>query len=209
MSNFISKVSGTVKNWWVFLIIGVLLIIGAIWMFKTPVESFVGLVSFFSMLILISGLLSIYFAFANKDDIDNWGLYLAGGVLDFAVGFILFKYPGISIVLFSLFIGFWLMFRGFNTVSTSFKLKKDGADNWGWILFFGILTVIFAFMSIINPLIGAAYLVYTLAFAFLLLGIANIFLGLQLKKVKGKAADFKDNIAKNIESLKERVEEKL
>jgi len=202
MSNVISKVSGTVKNWWVLLIIGFLLIIGAIWMFKTPVESFVGLVSFFSILILISGVLSVFFAFTNKEDIDNWGLYLGGGVLDIVVGFVLLKYPGITIVLFSLFVGFWLLFKGVNTVSSAFKQKKEGEDNWGWILFFGVLTVIFAFMSIINPLIGASYLVFTLAFAFLLLGIANIFLALQLKKVNNKVRNFKGSIAENVKNLK-------
>jgi len=202
MSNIISKVSHSVKNWWIFLIIGVLLIFGAIWMFKTPVESFVSLAYLFSTLILISGVLSIIFALANKDDIDNWGLYLAGGILDFVIGFILLKYPGLTLVLFSMFIGFWLMFKGFNTISASFKLKKEGQENWMWILFFGVLIVIFAFMSIVNPLIGASYLVYTLALSILLLGIVNIFLGLQLKKVKNKVGDLKENIKSNIENLK-------
>ena len=202
MNQVISKVSGTVKNWWVLLIIGILLVIGAIWMFKTPAESFVGLVMFFSMLMLISGVLSVFFAIANRDEIENWGLYLGGGVLDIILAFVLLKYPGMTVVLFSLFVGFWLMFRGVYTISTSFSLKKEGIDNWGWILFFGVLTVIFAFMAIINPLIGASYLVFTLAFAFLLLGIANIYMSLQLRKVKGRVGDYKDNLATNVENLK-------
>ena len=57
-------------------------------------------------------------------------------------------------------------------------------------------------MSIVNPLIGASYLVYTLALSILLLGIVNIFLGLQLKKVKNKVGDLKENIKSNIENLK-------
>lgn len=195
MSNVISKVSSTVKNWWVFLIVGVLFIFGGIWIFKTPIESFITLAMFFSILILISGVFSIIFAFANKEDIDNWGLHLVGGILDVIVGLILLSYPGITLVLFSLFIGFWLMFRGFNIISTSLKLKKNGAD-WIWVLFFGILIVIFAFMSIVNPLIGVSYLVFTLAISFLLLGFANIFLALQLKKINS-----------NVENLKERIKE--
>jgi len=184
MSNLISKVTHSVKNWWVFLIVGILLIFAAFWMFKTPVASFVSLALLFSTLILISGLLSLFFVLANKDDMDNWGIYLVSGILDVIVGFILLKYPEMTLLLFSMFIGFWLLFRGFSTLSASFKLKKDGAENWLWILIFGILIVIFAFMSIVNPLIGASYLVYTLALAILILGIANIFLGFQLKKMK-------------------------
>ena len=195
MSNLISKVSGTIKNWWVFLILGILLLISAYWMFSTPVESFVGLASLFSALIFVSGLFSVFFALTNKDDIDNFGLYLAGGILDVLIGFILLKYPGLTIVLFSMFIGFWLLFRGFNLVSVSFKIKKIGDANWGWILFFGIMVVIFAMMSIINPLIGASYLVYTLAFTLVLLGVANIALALKLKKLKTSVKDLKEKLS--------------
>lgn len=194
MSNAISAITGTIKNWWVFLIIGVLLLIGSYYMFSTPVESFIGLAGLFSALILVSGLFRIFFALTNKDDIENFGLYLAGGVLDVIVGFLLLKYPGITIVLFSLFIGFWLLFRGFNVISISFQVKKMEDSNWFWILLFGILVVIFAFMAIINPLIGASYLVITLALAIMFAGIANIFLALRLRKVKSKVQEVKEKL---------------
>ena len=194
MSNAISAITGTIKNWWVFLIIGILLLIGSYYMFSTPVESFVGLAGLFSALILVSGLFRIFFALTNKDDIENFGLYLAGGVLDVIVGFLLLKYPGITIVLFSLFIGFWLLFRGFNVISISFQVKKLEDSNWFWILLFGILVVIFAFMAIINPLIGASYLVITLALAIMFAGIANIFLALRLRKVKSKVQEVKEKL---------------
>jgi len=202
MTHPVSKITHSIKNWWVFLIVGIVFIIGSIQMFRNPAESFVGLASFFSVLILIAGILTIFYAFANKEDIENWGLFLAGGVLDILVGFILLKYPGVTMVLFSVFVGFWLMFRGVFMVSGAFKMKKDGIDNWGWVLFFGILTTIFAFFAIINPLVGASYLVFTLAFAFLLLGIGNIFLSLQLKKVKGRVGDVKDEVKTQFNKLK-------
>jgi uncharacterized membrane protein HdeD (DUF308 family) len=194
MSNAISAITGTIKNWWVFLIIGILLLIGSYYMFSTPVESFIGLAGLFSALILVSGLFRVFFALTNKDDIENFGLYLAGGVLDVIVGFILLKYPGITLVLFSLFIGFWLLFRGFNIISISFQVKKMEDSNWFWILLFGILVVIFAFMAIINPLIGASYLVFTLALALMFAGIANIFLALRLRKVKSTAQEIKEKL---------------
>ena len=202
MANAISKVTHSVKNWWMFLVIRILMIIGAIWMFKTPIESFVGLTVFFSMLIFISGILTIIYAIGHRDEIENWGLYLGGGILDIIVGFILLKYPGVTMVLFSLFVGFWLLFRGIFMISSSFKMKKEGVNNWGWILVFGILTTIFAFFAIINPIVGASYLIFTLAFAFLLLGIGNIFISLQLRKVKGKVGDLKEDVLSAADKLK-------
>jgi uncharacterized membrane protein HdeD (DUF308 family) len=198
MSNIISKVSGTVKNWWVFLLVGILLIIGSIWMFNAPAESFLSLVGFLSSLILISGLLTVFFAFVNKDHIDNWGMFLAGGILDILIGVIFLKFPGVTLILFAMFVGFWLLFRGSNIISSSFELKKEGISNWWWVLSMGILTVVFAIMAIANPILGIGYVIYILAFSFLLLGLANIFLALQLKKVKSKVRDFKDNISEEV-----------
>ncbi len=198
MTNIVSKVSHSVKNWWVFLLIGILMIVGAIWMFKTPIESFVGLSVFFSVLILMSGLLNIFYVLGNKNDLDNWGIYLAGGVLDVIVGLILLNYPGITMLLFSLFIGFWLLFRGVSTITAAFKYKKDGEEGWLWIMIFGFLIVIFAFMSIINPLIGAAYLVFTLAFSFLLLGVVNVYLSFKLKNVKSRLVETREEIEERL-----------
>ena len=184
MSNIISSVVGSIKNWWVFIVLGILLILASFWMFSTPVESFVGLAMFFSGLIFISGLFSVFFAFTNKEDIENFGLFLAGGILDVVIGFILLKYPGITVVLFSLFVGFWLLFRGINIISFAFRLKNFDESNWIWTLIMGIFVVFFALLAIVNPLIGASYLVYTLSLSILILGLANIFIGWKLRKVK-------------------------
>ncbi len=200
MSNAISKITGTIKNWWAFLIIGILLLIGSFYMFSSPAESFVGLAGFFSALIFVSGLFTVFFALTNREDIDNFGLFLAGGILDVIMGFILLKYPGLTMMLFSLFVGFWLMFRGIGTISISFKMKKEGDSNWGWILFFGILITLFAFMAIIDPMIGASYLVYTLALALLFLGIANIALALRLRKVKVRVKDAVEEVKQKLSS---------
>ncbi len=206
MSNAISKVNHSVKNWWILLILGILMVIGAIWMFKTPIANFAGIIMFFSMLIFISGFFSIFFAFSNKEDLDNWGIYLAGGILDIIVGFILLKHPAKAVLIFSVFIGLWLLFRGISTISTSFKLKKDGVDNWGWVLFMGIFTALFALMAILyQPLLGGVYLSYMLAFGFLFLGITFIFISFQLKKVKGKVEDVRDNL----EDVKDEIATKL
>ena len=179
MTNVISEFKGTAKNWWVFILTGILFIIGGIWIFKTPVGSFVGLATFFSILILISGIFGIIFAFTNKD----WGWHVVGGILNVIIGVMLLSYPGMTVVLFSLFVGFWLMFSGFGTISISLDLKQNGASNWGWVMFFGILITIFSFMAIMNPILGAGYLVYTLAFGLIFLGIANFSFAMELRKI--------------------------
>ena len=51
-----------------------------------------------------------------------------------------------------------------------------------------------------EPIVSKGIL--TLAFAFLLLGIGNIFISLQLRKVKGKVGDLKEDVLSAADKLK-------
>ena len=51
-----SGASKTVKNWWMLLIAGLLLIIGGIVVFVNPVESYITLSMMFGIMMLITGL---------------------------------------------------------------------------------------------------------------------------------------------------------
>lgn len=43
MANIISQIVNTIKSGWLFLIAGIILIIGSIWVFKTPQGSYLSL----------------------------------------------------------------------------------------------------------------------------------------------------------------------
>ncbi len=202
-NDVLSSAVSTVKNWWVLSIIGVLMIILSIWMFSDPGDSFEAITIYFSLFIFIAGFFVIFFSITNRDTLDGWGLYLAGGVLDIIVGYILLQYPGDAMILFSVFIGFWLLFKGIMTISASFTLQDNDVDGWGWSLFFGILIVIFALLSILYvPLMGGLYLTFMLALAFLFFGISLIYVSFKLKDVKNKAGDIKDAVKETVDNLK-------
>jgi len=42
MSNVIQQITSAIKNWWLFLIYGVLMIAFSIWVWLTPLESYGG-----------------------------------------------------------------------------------------------------------------------------------------------------------------------
>lgn len=54
-------------------------------------------------------------------------------------------------------------------------------------------------------MIGASYLVFTLAFALLFLGIANIFISLKLKSIKSGIGDAKDIAEDKFKNLKKKL----
>ena len=154
-----------------------------IWVIATPVSSFISLSIFFGVLMFISGLTEVIFALANRDQIDNWGWYFAGALIDFLIGIVLVAYPGITMTILPLLLGFWLLFKGFSAIGISLDMRRYKAGMWGWLFFGGLLAVLFAFLIIANPIIGGISIIYMVALGLITIGVVRIGLGLRLRRL--------------------------
>jgi len=188
MENVISKIGNTLKYWWVGVLLGILFLLLGFWVLQSPIESFVTFAIYFAIAYIASGIGAIAFSISNREALDGWGWQLAGGILELMLGIALFANPGISMIVLAFFVGFWLLFRGISTISISMDLKKSGGSNWGWILFSGILTAILAFMVLVNPLYAVSTLSIFVGLSLIMVGVAAIMVGFQIRKVK-KAAE--------------------
>ena len=132
MNELVGGLGYAVKNWWMSLLLGLLYIAVALCLLFAPVSSYVALSVIFSISILVSGILEIFFAVGNKKIINSWGWYLAGGIIDLLIGIYLVFYPLVSMELIPFIVAFWLMFRGFTLCGYSTDLKRYGTKDWGW-----------------------------------------------------------------------------
>lgn len=209
MSNIISSTIKTIKNWWVFLLTGILLIAGSLYVLYTPKESYVALSWLFSILVTANGLSNIYFSVSNRKELQGWGWYLTSGILELIFGIILFSYPNMTMIIFPIFIGFWLLFRGIQTIGASLELKEYGILDWGWLMLLGVAITVFATFMVFFPIFGYFNIIYLTSISLLLSGFANISISLQLKKIKSKTIDkveaFKKGIKKEFKNLKKDI----
>lgn len=138
MNELVGGLGYAVKNWWMSLLLGLLYIAVALCLLFAPVSSYVALSVIFSISILVSGILEIFFAAGNKKTISSWGWYLAGGIIDLLIGIYLVFYPLVSMELIPFIVAFWLMFRGFTLCGYSTDLKRYGTKDWDgiWCLAF-------------------------------------------------------------------------
>ncbi|MDR1054778.1 MAG: DUF308 domain-containing protein [Prevotellaceae bacterium] len=189
---FLKSIKSAIKNWWVSLILGILYIVMAIWMFCDPIEGYTAIAIAFSIVLFASGIMEIYFAATNCKIIDGWGWYLTGGILDFIIGFVLVCYPGLTMAMLPYFLGFWLLFRGIMTIGTSFDLQSYRVKGWGWTLASGILAVVLSFFVIINPIFGGMSVLLLVGLALLFMGIFRIILSIYLRKLHKIGKDIED-----------------
>ncbi len=148
-----------VKNWWLLSIAGILLTLLGIWVFKNPVENYIGLSILFSVVLFISGIFEITFALSNTKVIKGWGWLLSSGVFDLIIGLILISSENITMAVLPFIFGVWLIFRGIVQINRGFLLKEAHFTNWGWSVFGGIVIVIFGFMVVYNPTFGSASII--------------------------------------------------
>lgn len=181
MKTIFDELAYSVKNWWMSLILGILYLIAALCLLFAPVSSYIALSIIFSVSMLVTGIIEIIFAISNRNNISSWGWYLAGGIIDLILGIYLVAYPLLSMEVIPFIVAFWLMFRGFSAIGYSTDLKRYGTTRWGWYLAFGILAIICSLIILWQPLMGAFYVVYMLAFTFLVIGFFRIMLAFELK----------------------------
>ena len=172
------------RYWWLSLITGILFIITGFWVFRTPVESYLMLAVLFSVVFFVNGIIEIYTAISERKETDGWGWILAGGILDLIIGFILMTYPAISISILPFIVGFGLMFRSIMAIGISINMQIYEVKNWGWMLFFGIIGLLFSIFLLMNPVIAGLSIVVWTAMAFLVIGFYKIWLAFQLRQLK-------------------------
>src|SRR6476620_4895896 len=155
MSTIKQTIHTGLKNWWWFLVIGILSLITGIAILAKPVEGYASLSILFSFIMAGTGFSQIVFATSSRNYLKGWGWTLASGILDFALGTLLLIYPAITMATLPFFVGFYLLFRGFYLIGASMDLNVIGVQGWCWLLAGGILVLLLGFMTLYHPVAGA------------------------------------------------------
>ena len=134
MPGILKQVKRSIKHWWLFVLLGVFLVIGGIWCMMTPLESYITLAIFFSVMVFVNGVFDVAFSLANSKVLKGWGWHLAGGVFETLIGVVLMIHPALTMSILPLMLGFWLMFGAVSTISGSFDLRSYKIKGWGWML---------------------------------------------------------------------------
>lgn len=192
MKTLFDEMEHAVKNWWLSLILGILYIIVALCLLFAPGSCYIALSVIFSISMLISGIIEIIFSISNRRSISSWGWYLAGGIIDLILGFYLVAYPLLSMEVIPFIVAFWMMFRGFSATGYSMDLKRYGTREWGWYMGFGILAIICSLIILWQPAVGALYVIYMLAFTFLIIGFFRVMLSFELKSLHKRSSTMND-----------------
>ena len=126
------------KEWWWFVALGVLLILGGLVALVYPTVSSIAAVIVLGMTLLVSGVATIVASFWA----GRWSamlLQLLVGVLYVVTGFILMDSPVASTVSLTLFVAALFIVVGIVRTTAALALRFP---QWGWALLSGLLTTL-------------------------------------------------------------------
>lgn len=195
------KVKDVLSKWWIALVLGILFIVGGVFLLGNPGAAVESLSWILVVFFITSGILSIVYVLKNKDTIPAWGWDLAAAILTTVLGFVVLFRP---LMKESLLVGIYaaaILFAGINGITNSISMKKLKVKSWWVLLIAGILMVVAAFMVAANPIVGLLSIGIWVGMSVIFKGVELIATAIALSKAKGVV----DNAEKQVNAAAEEI----
>ena len=184
-SGVLDRASKTVKNWWILLIVGILLIAAGIVVFCYPTVSLKVLSILFGVVILASGVVQLALAISTGNYFLTRGYIVAGGILNVFLGIILLANPEWTVQIMPVLLGLWMLYESFMIMGAGSDMSMFSIGGSGWTIALGVILLAISMITLIwSSSVGAALVVVLTGIAFILDGIFAIYASFCLKDVK-------------------------
>ena len=170
------------RNWWVFLLRGIVAILFGVLAFLRPGITLEALILLFAFWALFDGILSLIGSIGAAEAKEPWWPLVLIGLLGIAAGILTFRYPGVTALALLFVIAFWSIFRGIIEIVAAVRLRELIQGEW-WFILGGIASIAFGVLIVMYPGSGLLAVVWLIGLYAVIFGITQIMLGFRLKGV--------------------------
>lgn len=168
------------------LALGVLLVIAGIMALVYPVMASISAALYLGWFALIAGVIAIVVAIRTRNEPD-FGWRVAMGVVYLGLGLLLVNNPIAGAKSLALVVGAFMVASGVVEIMLAVHMKPHAG--WGWLMFNGLVSILFAILIAIGWPYGSLVLIgYLVGFQIISCGVARIALSFATKKSATAAA---------------------
>jgi uncharacterized membrane protein HdeD (DUF308 family) len=167
-------------RWWAVLLRGLIAIAFGVLAFTWPGITLATLVLLFGFYALLDGTFSLITAIGGRRRRDDRWLLMLEGVVGIWAGVVTLRAPAVTAVVLVFFMSIWAMSTGFLRIVGAIRLRKEISGEV-WLVLSGLASVLFAFMLMLRPGVGALALVWIIAGYALIMGVFLVMLGIELR----------------------------
>jgi uncharacterized membrane protein HdeD (DUF308 family) len=164
-----------VKNWWALEVRGALTIVFGLVALLLPGMALGALVVVFGIYALAEGAVLLFMSF-HWSRASHWWVTLLQGIAGIVAGLAAFIWPQITAVTLLLIIVAWAIVTGVLEITGALILRREPKGEWLLVLS-GLVSLLFAYMLMANPAVGALVLLSVIGIYAVLFGILQVALG--------------------------------
>ena len=174
------------RNWWVFLLRGTVGMLFGILVLCVPALRpsslrLPALVLLFGIYALVDGICSALNA--GWGHLENRWLLLLEGLIGICAGFFTLRAPRLTAVALMFFIAIWALAIGVLRIVAAIRLRRKISGEV-WMALSGTASVVFAFLLLLRPAVGALAIVWAIGWYALLMGGMLVMLSLELRGLR-------------------------
>ncbi|MGX4691519.1 HdeD family acid-resistance protein [Streptomyces sp. JNUCC 63] len=178
--------ASTNLGWQILLTMGLATIALGVVIFAWPKETLRVVGVLFGIYLLVTGVFQLAAAFGTHVPGHLRALHFFTGAISVLLGLICFRGTLQSILLLALWIGFSWLLRGVMMTATASSAPAMPAR--GWMLFFGIMSMLAGVVLIVSPFASIAALTLAVGIMAIVLGVIEVFHAIKTRVEVGRLA---------------------
>ena len=176
---------GKTKYWWALIITGILMIPCGLWLWFQPALGYEVLSLLLGWLLILFGIVQLIVSGNVKQKVRGWGWWLAGGIIDILIGFILVGNLSFSEAVLPFFFAFIFVYKGIANLFSALNMVSTHRYWWLYLVN-GLLLLILGLLFFASPFTAAFSIIFLCAVAFIYWGFSLIFFGYSLRPVNNR-----------------------
>jgi len=168
------------KNWWVFLVRGLLAVAFGVIALVQPGIALGALILLFAFYAILDGI-GHFIVLLSGMRISPWWVQLLSGLLSLGAGVIALVWPSLTAQALLIIVASWAIVTGLLTIVTAVRFRSVVVNEWLYVLG-GLLSVLLGVLFVLMPQAGILSLVWLLGLYALLVGILLIAFALRLRR---------------------------
>ena len=168
------------RNWWVFLVRGLLAVLLSVLALAWPTETSRTIVILLGAYALVDGVLTFFTGLVSPRFFDGWWAMLLAGAAGIALGVVTFLWPQASAIALMYVIAGWAVVKGALDIAAAVYFGRILRGEW-MLIATGLLSILVGIVWAAFPEAGALAMVWMTAAYGLIMGVRWIVLAFRIR----------------------------